>query len=113
MTLKINTKFEEKPIRCFKTDKDLLNFDRSTQKSQKFTLWFVPSVKNMQSLIQKSTEEFSFTTQESDKKFEEKMTFVLENNEEFDKFSPEHFKVGTQCLDFYGTLLSQVENVWA
>ena len=50
-------------------------------------------------------------TQESDKKFEEKMTFVLENNEEFDKFSPEHLKVGTQSLDFYGTLLSQVENV--
>ena len=52
-------------------------------------------------------------TLESDKKSEEKMTFDLDNNEEFDKFSPEHLKVGTQNLDFYGTLLSQVENVWA
>ena len=42
-----------------------------------------------------------------------KMTFGLENNEEFDKFSPEHLKVGTQNVDFYGTLLHQVENVWA
>ena len=38
MTLKINAKFEEKLIRCFKTDKDLVNFDRSTKKSQKFAL---------------------------------------------------------------------------
>ena len=51
MILKINAKFEEKLIRCFKTDKDLVNFERSTQKSQKFTLSFVPSVKSMQSLI--------------------------------------------------------------
>ena len=50
-------------------------------------------------------------TLESDQKFEEKMTFGLENNEEFDKFSPEQLIVETQNLDFYGTLLSQVENV--
>ena len=34
-------------------------------------------------------------------------------HEEFGKFSPEHLKVGTQNWDFYGVLLSQVENVWA
>ena len=38
MTLKIDAKFEEKRIFCFKSDKDLVNFDLSTQKSQKFTL---------------------------------------------------------------------------
>ena len=38
MTLKIYAKFEEKLICCFKTDKNLVNFDPSTQKSQKFTL---------------------------------------------------------------------------
>ena len=37
MTLKVDAKFEEKPICCFKTDKNLVNFDPSTQKSQKFT----------------------------------------------------------------------------
>ena len=47
MTLKIEEKFEEKLICCFKTDKNLGNFDPSTQKSQKFTPWFVPSEKSM------------------------------------------------------------------
>ena len=40
MTLKIDAKFEEKI-------KNLVNFDRSTHKSQKFTLWFFPSMKSM------------------------------------------------------------------
>ena len=34
-------------------------------------------------------------------------------HDEFGKFSPEHLKVGKQNCDFYGVLLSQVENVWA
>ena len=38
MTLKIDAKFEEKLICCFKTDKNLMNFYPSTQKSQKFSL---------------------------------------------------------------------------
>ena len=38
MTLKINAKVEEKPICCLKNDKNLVNFDPSTQKSQKCTL---------------------------------------------------------------------------
>ena len=37
MILKIDAKFEEKPI-CFKNDKNLVNFDPSTQKSPKFAL---------------------------------------------------------------------------
>ena len=35
MTPKGDSKFEEKPIFCFKNDKYLVNFDPRTQKSQK------------------------------------------------------------------------------
>ena len=42
MTLKIDAKYEEKLICCFKTDKNLVNFYTSTQKSQNFALWLVP-----------------------------------------------------------------------
>ena len=38
MILKIDAKFEEKLICRFKTDKNLVNFYPSTQKSQKFAL---------------------------------------------------------------------------
>ena len=38
MTQKNDAKFQEKPICCFKNDKNLVNFDLSTQKSQKFEL---------------------------------------------------------------------------
>ena len=47
MTLKIDAKFEEKLICCFKTDKNLVNFYPSTQKSQKFTLWLAPCMNVM------------------------------------------------------------------
>ena len=38
MTLKSDVKFGEKLICCFKNDKNLVNFDPSTQTSQKFAL---------------------------------------------------------------------------
>ena len=38
MILRIDAKFEEKPICCFKIDKNLVNFDPRTQKSPKFAL---------------------------------------------------------------------------
>ena len=38
MSLKSDTKFEEKLICCFKNDKDLVNSDPSTRKSQTFSL---------------------------------------------------------------------------
>ena len=38
MTPKNNEKFEEKLIFCFKNDKNLVNFDPSGQKFQKFAL---------------------------------------------------------------------------
>ena len=38
MILKSDAKFEEKQICCFKNDKNLVNFDQRTQKSEKFVL---------------------------------------------------------------------------
>ena len=38
MTLKCDTKFEEKPISRSKNDKNLVNFDPSTQEPQTFAL---------------------------------------------------------------------------
>ena len=38
MTLKSDTKFEQKLICCSKNDTHLVNFDRSTLKSQKLAL---------------------------------------------------------------------------
>ena len=38
MILKSDARFEKKLICYFKNDKNLLNFDPSTQKSQKFAL---------------------------------------------------------------------------
>ena len=44
MTLKSDAKFGEKLACCFKNDKNLVNFDPSTQKSHKFALSLVPIV---------------------------------------------------------------------
>ena len=43
----IEAKFEEKLICCFKNDKNLVNFELSTQKSQKFALSLVPIVQRI------------------------------------------------------------------
>ena len=51
-------------------------------------------------------------TLESDAKFEKKLTCGFgKQHEDFGKFSTEHLKVGTQNWNFYGVLLSEVENV--
>ena len=42
MILKIDAKFEEKRICCFKNNKNLVNFDPSSEKSPKFALSLVP-----------------------------------------------------------------------
>ena len=41
MMPKSGQKFEEKFIFCFKNDKNLVNFDPSTEKSKKVALWLV------------------------------------------------------------------------
>ena len=38
MILKSGAKFEEKPMFCYKNDKNLVNFDLCTKKSKKLTL---------------------------------------------------------------------------
>ena len=45
--LKIDAKFEEKLIYCFKNDKNLVKFDLSTQKSPKLQLLFAPIVQSI------------------------------------------------------------------
>ena len=47
-------KFEGKLICCFKNDKNLVNFDPSTQKSQKFALWLVLSGNVWPTKVQRS-----------------------------------------------------------
>ena len=43
MTLKTDAKFEIKQTCYFKNDKNLVDFDPSTQKSQKFAFYFLLS----------------------------------------------------------------------
>ena len=47
MTLKGDVKFEEKPIFCFKTDKNLVNVNASSQKSKKFAVGLVHFVQSI------------------------------------------------------------------
>ena len=47
MTLKIDAKFEEKLIFCFKNDKNLVKFDLNTRKSPKLVLLFAPIVQSI------------------------------------------------------------------
>ena len=76
MTLKSDAKFEEKPICCFKIDKNLMNFDTSTQKHQKSALWLVP-----------------FVYTEVSCKIWRKTDLWFQRWQEFGKFSPEHLEV--------------------
>ena len=47
MTLNIDAKFEEKLNCFFKNDNNLVKFEPSTQKSQKFALLLVPIVQSI------------------------------------------------------------------
>ena len=82
MTMKKKTaKFEEKWSFHFKIDmRNLRNFDLSTWKSQNFHFNVLLLGKVCIVWAKKSTEELSFMTLKSDAKFEEKVTFRLEND---------------------------------
>ena len=70
MILKSDVKFKEKLICCFKNDKNLANFDLSTQVSKiRFVIgsFCAKYIK----FDQKITEEFSFMTLKSHAKFQE------------------------------------------
>ena len=93
MILKSDAKFSEKSICCFKNDKNLVNFDPSTQKSKKSTLWLIPFVQ-------------SWT------KKKEKRTCGFEN----DTRNLANFRQNTlrcQNLCFDGVFLSKLQNSWA
>ena len=112
MTSKINAKFEEKLICCFKNDKNLVNFDLSNQKSKNIYTLIGPSHEKYVMFDLKKYSGLSFMKLESDAKFEEKLTCGFgKQHDEFAKFLPEYLKVGTRNWDFYGVFLSQVENV--
>ena len=44
MILRKGEKYEKKTIFCFKNDKNLVNFDPSIKKSEKFAFFLVPFV---------------------------------------------------------------------
>ena len=101
-------KFEGKLICCFKNDKNLVNFDPSTQKSQKFALWHVLSG----NVWPKKVQQLSFMALESHAKFGGKLTFAFKN----DMRNLKHFHQSTwksQNWDVDGILLSKVENASA
>ena len=47
MILKSEEKIKEKPIFCFKNDKNLMNFDPSTKTSKNTALWLVSIVQKI------------------------------------------------------------------
>ena len=54
MTLKIDTKFKEKLICCFKNDKNFAKIDPNTRKSQKFALYWFLLCKKFNENLQRS-----------------------------------------------------------
>ena len=102
--LKSNKKIEEKLISCFKNGKNLVKFDPSTEKYQKFAPWLVLSGNFW-------SKKLSFMTLESDAKFEEKLSCGLEKNRHLSNFYQSTWE--SQNRDFDGILFSKTENIWA
>ena len=93
MTLKSDAKFEEKLICCFRNDKNLVNFDLSTQNSQNFhfdcfLLCIACNVdlKKGRGIIFHDTDEWCKILRKTDLCFGKW-------HEEYGKFWPEHLKV--------------------
>ena len=57
MILKIDAKFEEKPICCFKIDKNLVNFNPGSIKSPFRAKYIIFDLKNYRGVIFHGTEE--------------------------------------------------------
>ena len=93
MTLKREAKFEEKLICCFKNDKNLVNFDLSTQKSQKYAFWLAPFVKSITFDLKKFIGVIFHGTEESWKIWRKTDLWFGKRYEKFGKFSLGHLKV--------------------
>ena len=93
MTLKNGAKRQEKPICCFKNDKNLVNFDLSTQKSQKFALWLSLLRKVYNVWPKKVERSYHSDIEESGKIWRKTDLWFRKWHEEFGKFLPEHLKV--------------------
>ena len=97
MILKIDAKFEQKPI-GFKIDKNLVNFDRSTQKSPKFALWIGPfCAKYIIFDLKEYWGVIFHDTEESCKIWRKTSLWFGIWHEDFGKFSPEHSKISKTC----------------
>ena len=92
MTLKINAKYEEKLIFCFKNDKSLVNFNPSNQKSKKFTLWLIRE-KYVIFDLKKYSGGIFYDTREWCKIWGKFDFWFGKWHEDFGKFSPGHMKV--------------------
>ena len=111
MTMTNDAKFEKELTCPFKTDeRNLTNFDRSNQKSQKFQLLmgcFWP--KCIMFDLRKYREVVFDITQDWNKIWRKNDFYFQKRHQKFGKFSPEHLK--SQNWDFDGIPLSKLENV--
>ena len=100
MILKSNAKFEEKPICCFKKDKNLVNFNLSIQIS-KYCTEICPFCAKYIGINQKKCGGVIFNETEESCKLWRKTGLLFEKwNEESGKFSSEHLKVSKLVLSW-------------
>ena len=104
MTLKIDEKFEEKLICCFRNDRNLMNFDPRTWslknlhfhwfllckvKVPKLGLWWDSFVQSGKCMSSKFTEELCVMTMKNDRKIEEELTSRFKTDmRNFTNFDP-------------------------
>ena len=100
MILKSDAKSEEKPICCFRNDKNLVNFDPSTQVS-KICAVICPFCAKHITFDQKKYRVVIFNDIEEWCKIWRKIGLWFGKwHEEFDKFSSEHLKVSKLVLSW-------------
>ena len=97
MIVKINPKFEEKSICHFKIDKNLVNFDPSTQTSPKFALWLVPFVQSTIFDRKKYRGVIFYDTEESCKIWRKTCMWFWKWREDFGKLSPQYSEISRIC----------------
>ena len=111
MAMKNDVKFEEELTCHFKIDvKNLMNFDRNTQKSLNILLQWAAFDKSIESLSLESTEELCLMVLKIAAKTEGKLTCAFKINMK-NLANVYHSSRKSQNQDFNGILLSKVENV--